>query len=66
MMVSEKKAITNMRYDKKATKHYGIKLNLKTDADIIAELEKQENLQGYIKRVIRAEIERNRTEQEGE
>ena len=52
-------------YNRLNTKHFALKLNLKTDADIIAELEKQENLQGYIKRVIRAEIERNREEQEG-
>lgn len=31
-----------------------IKLNKRTDADILAELNKQESVQGYIKKAIRA------------
>ena len=35
-----------------------VKLNLKTDADIIQKLSSEPNKQGYIKRLIRAEIAR--------
>lgn len=44
------------KYDKENTKMFGVKLNLKTDADIIAKLESIENKQGYIKALIRADI----------
>jgi hypothetical protein len=47
-----------LKYDAKSTKQYHLKLNLGTDADIIAELEKQESIQGYIKRLIREDIAR--------
>ena len=35
-----------------------VKLNRKTDADILATLEKKNNRQGYIKKLIREDIER--------
>lgn len=54
-----KKSIRDMRYDQKATKHYGLKFNIKTDADIIARIEEQDGFQGYIKRLIREDIARN-------
>lgn len=44
------------RYDAKATRRYGLKLNLNTDADIIAHLEKQPSMQGYIKDLIRKDM----------
>lgn len=44
------------RYDRANTKQFKMKLNLKTDADIIAWLAKQENKQGAIKALIRNEI----------
>ena len=44
------------RYDAKATKQIHLKLNLKTDADILEHLEKQENIQGYIKDLIRKDM----------
>ena len=40
------------RYDAKSTKQYHLKLNLKSDAGIIVWLEKQDSMQGYIKRLI--------------
>ena len=46
------------RYDAKNTRHIRLKLNLKTDADILEKLDKVGNMQGYIKRLIRADIER--------
>lgn len=50
------RSLSQMRYDKQSSKHYGMKLNLKTDADIIAALEKQPSFQSYIKTLIRADI----------
>lgn len=50
------RSVSQMRYDKQSSKHYGMKLNLKTDADIIAALEKQPSFQSYIKALIRADI----------
>ena len=45
-------------YDKKNTRRVNLKLNLKTDADIIMWLENQQSIQGSIKRLIREEIDR--------
>ena len=45
-------------YDKKNTRGLYLKLNLKTDADILLWLEAQESKQGSIKRLIREEIDR--------
>ena len=44
------------RYDAKATIQFKMKLNKKTDADILAQLERVENKQGYIKALIRADL----------
>ena len=41
------------RYDKENTISVKLKLNKKTDADIITKLEKVGNKQGYIKQLIR-------------
>lgn len=55
-MESEKKLTPQQRYDAKATRRYGFKLNKGTDADIIAKLESVPSMQGYIKALIRADI----------
>jgi len=47
------------RYDGKNTKQYHLKLNINTDADIIRRLELQESMQGYIKALIRQDINKN-------
>ena len=44
------------RYDKLHTKQIHIKLNKKTDADIIKRLEGRPNKQGYIKMLIREDM----------
>lgn len=44
------------KYDAKNTKQFKMKLNLKTDADIIKWLDNQDNKQGRIKELIRADI----------
>ncbi len=41
-------------WQKEHIKRVLIKLNKNTDADIIAELAKQDSMQGYIKKAIRA------------
>ncbi|MBR4577318.1 MAG: hypothetical protein IKO25_08945 [Clostridia bacterium] len=50
------RSISQMRYDKEKSKHYGMKLNLRTDEDIIAMLEAQPSFQAYVKQLIRADI----------
>lgn len=44
------------RYDAEHAVHVPLKLNRRTDADIIATLEKQTSKQGYIKAALRAFI----------
>ena len=44
-------------YDRENTRLINLKLNHKTDADIIRRLEAQENIQGYLKQLIRKDIE---------
>lgn len=46
------------KYDAANTRQYKIKLNVRTDADLIKQLESVPNRQGYIKRLIRADIEK--------
>lgn len=46
------------KYDKAHTKSFTFKLNRTTDADIIARLEAQQNKQGYLKELIRKDIEK--------
>ena len=45
-------------YDAANTMHVAIKLNRKTDADIVARLEQEPNKQGFIKQCIREYIEK--------
>ena len=51
---SQKEAVR--RYDKENTRQIILKLNLKTDADILDKLDAVENKQGYIKNLIRQDI----------
>lgn len=46
------------KYDAQNTKQLHFKLNIKTDADILDWLEKQENVQGYIKQLIRQDMKK--------
>ena len=61
-MATEAKRQANRRYDDKNTRQYHLKLNLKTDADIIEHLSKQSSMQGYLKDLIRADIERKKAD----
>ena len=46
------------KYDKANTVQVRIKLNLKTDRDILEALERSGNKQGYIKELIRRDLKR--------
>lgn len=56
---TDAKIAANARYDAKSTTGVYLKLNNKTDADVLAWLAKHENKQGYIKELIRADMERS-------
>ena len=47
------------RYDAKNTTQVHLKLNNKTDADILRRIDEVENVQGYIKELIRQDMKRN-------
>lgn len=47
------------KYDEANTKQIKLKLNKKTDADILEALESVPNKQGYIKSLIRQDIAQN-------
>lgn len=55
-MVIESKKKANARYDKTHTKGVYLKLNQKTDSDILEKLASVPNTQGYIKQLIRQDI----------
>ena len=55
-MTSEAQRRAGKKYDAKNTRPFALKLNLKTDADIIRWLDAKENKQGAIKAAIRAII----------
>lgn len=57
-MEEKKKYEAQARYDAKATMQFHLKLNRKTDADIIEKLLSVENRQGYIKGLIRSDMEK--------
>ena len=52
------KNILGERWDRENTRQVKFKFNIRTDADIIAHLEAQQNVQGYVKRLIRDDIAR--------
>ena len=53
---AQKRAVA--RYDLENTVRIGLKLNFRTDRDILDWLKSQQNKQGYIKQLIRDDIER--------
>lgn len=62
--MGNKRTEIKARYDKVNSRHFHLKYNLKTDADILAHLDKQTSIQGYIKSLIRADIAANGGAQE--
>ena len=56
--MSKEKETPQERYDRNNTVRVALKLNTKTDADILAKLEEVGNKQGYIKELIRKDMGR--------
>lgn len=56
MATTEAQARATAKYDANNTKKIVLKLNINTDADILAKLESVGNKQGYIKQLIRADL----------
>lgn len=48
----------NAASDKKNAQYFSLKLSKNTDAEIIKHLQKQENIQGYLKRLIREDMKK--------
>lgn len=57
-MTSEAQKRAGKKYDQENTQVITLKLNRKTDADIIKKLEGKANRQGYIKELIRADLKK--------
>lgn len=55
-MATEAQLKAQAAYDKENTKQVNLKLNLKTDADILCWLAEKTNVQGYIKELVRADL----------
>ena len=47
------------KYEAENTKRFTVKVNKRTESDILEALTKQESMQGYIKRLIREDIAKN-------
>jgi hypothetical protein len=59
MTTSKAQLRAQAKYDKDNTVQVKLKLNKKTDKDIIVRLAAADNVQGYIKELIRADILRD-------
>lgn len=57
-MVTEAKKAAKAKYDAKTARYISLKLNKNTDAELISRLDKEENIQSYIKRLIREDIKK--------
>ena len=57
-MTSEAQKRASAKYDLANTKQIKMKLNDKTDRDIIDWLSKMDNIQGYLKSLIRSDMKR--------
>ena len=57
-MVSEAKKRANEKWDKENIRRFVLKVAKNTENDILAKLEAQENISGYIKNLIREDIKR--------
>lgn len=58
-MDSEAERRAKVRYQKKVMRQVSLKLNMNQDKELIDKLDMVENVQGYIKALIRADIEKN-------
>lgn len=55
-MSSEAQIRASIKYNAKMIKQIKLALNKATDADVIEWLEQQDNMQGYIKKLIREDM----------
>lgn len=51
-------AEASMKYQRRTIKRYSLNLNYHTDQDLISHLEGIDNVQGYIKSLIRSDLQR--------
>lgn len=58
-MSTEAQKRTVAKYNALHTKQYNLRLNIHTDADVIARLESVDSKRGYIIKLIRKDIENN-------
>lgn len=58
-MISEAQKKASSKYDKQNTTQKILKLNKKTDADILQHLDKIDNFQGYVKDLIRKDMKKD-------
>lgn len=63
-MTSEAKKKSKARFDSQNTLHFGIKLNKRTDKEIIELLQSVESKQGLIRDALRREVERRKGNEE--
>lgn len=59
MNVKECDYRASQKYLREKTRCVGMRLNIKLDADILAWIDSQENKQGYLKDLIRADMEKH-------
>lgn len=57
-MATEAQIKAQKKYDAANTKQFHMKLNRNTDWDVIEKLDNVPNMQGYIKKLIRADLEK--------
>ena len=57
-MVAESQRRASEKYQREHIKQYNLRLNLRTDMDIIRFLDGQNNRQGLLKQLLRQEMER--------
>lgn len=55
-MTRESQKRASARYDQRNTRQIKLKLNVRTDADILAKLDSVENKQAYVKELIRKDM----------
>jgi hypothetical protein len=61
-MTTEAAKAAKARYDAKTARYISLKLNQNTDRDLIEHLAKQENIQGYLKNLIREDMKKETLE----
>ena len=57
-MATEAQLMAGYKYDAENTRQVHLKLNRRTDKDVLARLDEVPSKQGYIKRLIREDLER--------